>query len=61
MKPIALLRAAIAASGLSSAAYATDVLMRDPRTIRRWLEGKAPMPPAVVEYLKRTRTPAVNV
>lgn len=34
-----LLKAAIAASGLSARKFATIVLLRDERTIRRWLHG----------------------
>jgi hypothetical protein len=34
-----LLKAAIAASGLSARKFATVVLLRDERTIRRWLRG----------------------
>lgn len=53
MTGIQLLRDAIKKSGLSASAYATEVLVRDPRTIRRWLEGKFPIPPAVIDWLKR--------
>jgi len=48
---VALLRAAIAASGLSARRYATEVLTRDERTVRRWLAGKSPIPRAVVAML----------
>ena len=51
MSPVALLRAAIAASGLSARRYAIDVLTRDERTVRRWLAGKSPIPRAVVVML----------
>lgn len=34
-----LLRAAITRSGLSARKFATVVLLRDERTIRRWLAG----------------------
>lgn len=44
------LRAVIEASGLSQSAYARWVLVRDPRTIRRWLAGDAPIPDAVITW-----------
>lgn len=43
-----LLRAAIAASGLSVRKFA-GVLVRDPRTLFRWLSGESPLPRAVRE------------
>lgn len=45
------LRHAIRQSGLSSSAYARQVLVREPRTIRRWLAGQSPIPAAVVAFL----------
>jgi len=56
---VALLRAAIAASGLSARRYATEVLTRDERTVRRWLAGKSPIPRAVLRYLQGQATPKV--
>jgi transcriptional regulator with XRE-family HTH domain len=53
MPPAELLRAAIKASGLSARRFAREVLTRDERTIRRWLRGDTPVPPAVVEFLER--------
>lgn len=50
--PVALLRAAIAASGLSNRKYAETVLVRDERTIRRWLSGKSPIPKQVLEFIR---------
>lgn len=47
------LRAAIKASGLSATAYARQVLMRNPRTLRRWVAGTSPIPEAVREFLRR--------
>lgn len=47
------LRAAIAASGLSAVIYARTVLIRDPRTVRRWLAGDSPIPESVIQYLER--------
>jgi hypothetical protein len=49
--PIALLRAAIARSGLSDRAFAYEALARDERTIRRWLSGESPIPDVVVRWL----------
>ena len=51
---IAQLRAAIDRSGLSASAYARTVLIRDPRTVRRWMAGDSPIPDAVREYLARS-------
>lgn len=48
---IALLRACIAKSGMSNSAYARDILIRPPRTIRRWLAGDAPIPHQVMAFL----------
>ena len=50
---VLLLQRAIAQSGLSAAGFATEVLMRDARTIQRWLDAETRIPPAVVTYLKR--------
>ena len=45
-----LLRTAIDASGLSVRRFAREVLVRDPRTVFRWLAG-APLPRAVRDML----------
>jgi hypothetical protein len=47
-----LLAAAIKASGLSARQYAERVLVRDERTIRRWLAGDSPIPKVVREMLE---------
>ena len=47
-----LLLAAIQASGLSRRKFAERVLLRDERTVRRWLAGDAKMPPIVREHLQ---------
>lgn len=47
-----LLRAAIEASGLSARRFATEILIRDERTVRRWLAGEE-MPVVVREWLAR--------
>lgn len=48
---VELLRRAIEASGLSNRKFATTVLMRSERTVRRWLAGDAPIPQAVLKWL----------
>ena len=55
--PTALLRDAIAASGLSARRFAVDVLLRDERTVRRWLAGDSPIPAAVVRFLESQSKP----
>jgi len=52
---IARLRAAIHASGLSITEYARGVLVREPRTVRRWLAGDRQIPRAVLDLIE---TPA---
>lgn len=47
-----LLEKAIEASGFSARRFAKDVLIRDERTVRRWLAGDSPIPKPVVEFLK---------
>jgi len=47
-----LLERAIAASGLSARQYAMQVLIRDERTIRRWLAGDSPIPDVVVAFFE---------
>ncbi len=49
---VTLLRSAIKRSGLSSRRYAIDVLLRDERTVRRWLKGETSIPPIVRDFLK---------
>jgi len=50
-----LLERAIAASGLSARQYAMQVLIRDERTIRRWLAGDSPIPDVVVTFLEERK------
>jgi hypothetical protein len=52
MSPAELLRARIQQSGLSTGQYAKTVLVRDERTVRRWLAGDQDIPAAVLEFLK---------
>lgn len=48
---IELLEARIDASGLSTSKFAERVLLRDGRTVRRWLSGESPIPNIVMEWL----------
>ena len=52
-----LLRSAIEASGLSARRYAVEVLLRDERTVRRWLDGSSPIPDPVMQFLTRAPRP----
>lgn len=45
------LRRVIEGSGLSARAFATEVLFRDERTIRRWLSGDRPIPNVIADRL----------
>lgn len=56
MSAAAVLRRAIAASGMSARQYAVTVLLRDERTVRRWLAGDSPIPEAVVAFLNREQS-----
>ena len=47
----ALLAAAIERSGLSVGAWARSVVIRDPRTVRKWLSGEREIPRAVLGWL----------
>lgn len=51
-EPVELLRTAIERSGLSARAFAKDILLRDERTVRRWLAGDSPIPQAVIDWLR---------
>jgi hypothetical protein len=48
----AILRAAIQRTGLSVSQYAARVLVRESRTVRRWLAGELQIPRAVLDRLK---------
>ena len=48
---IALLRADMARRGISLREYAETVLIRDVRTVRRWLAGERQIPRAVLELI----------
>ena len=54
---IVLLREAVRTSGLTAEKYAHTVLMRNPRSLRRWLDGSSPIPTAVRDYLDRLVKP----
>lgn len=47
-----LLEQRIEESGLKTSAFARDVLIREPRTVRRWLAGDSPIPNRVKEWLE---------
>jgi hypothetical protein len=51
--PSLILEGAIEASGLSARKFATEILLRDERTIRRWLAGDSPIPEAVMRFLEK--------
>jgi hypothetical protein len=58
---IALLRAAIARTGLSNRQYAERVLMRDERTVRRWISGQQAIPAVVLRQLSSAASGVVTV
>lgn len=49
---IALLREAIRRSGLSNRQFAERVMVRDERTVRRWLSGKATIPETALRRIE---------
>lgn len=50
-----LLAEAIEASGLSARRFAAEILLRDERTVRRWLAGDSPIPKPVMDWLRENR------
>lgn len=48
---VARLREYVTESGLTAEAFARDVLLREPRTVRRWISGENPIPQLVVQWL----------
>ncbi len=52
---VRLLDNRIQESGLSSSRFAVEVLVRDPRTVRRWIAGDAPIPKRVLDWLEEPR------
>lgn len=51
--PRDLLADAIAKSGMSARQFATQLMGRDERTIRRWQSGDSPIPEAASAWLRR--------
>ena len=49
---IQLLEETIEASGLSVTEFAERVLVRESRTVRRWLTGDSPIPKKVQDWLE---------
>lgn len=49
---IALLERRIEESGLSARRFAVEVLLREERTVRRWLAGDNPIPGVVLDFLE---------
>ncbi len=47
-----LIRAAIDHSKLSVSRFAREVMIREPRTVRRWLAGDSPLPAQVRRHLE---------
>jgi hypothetical protein len=52
MNDTQVLAEAIEASGLSARRFAVEVLIRDERTVRRWLAGDSPVPKPVRDFLE---------
>jgi transcriptional regulator with XRE-family HTH domain len=48
---IDLLKRRIEESGLSTTAFAERIMLRDARTVRRWLAGDSPIPNQVLSWL----------
>ncbi len=51
----ALLERRLEESGLSTERFATDVMIRQARTVRRWLDRSSPLPGVVLEWLQEPR------
>jgi hypothetical protein len=49
---VALILAAVEASGLSARRFAERILSRDERTVRRWSAGDPAIPPVAREWLE---------
>ena len=52
---VALLRRRIKESELSTSRFAVEVLIRDPRTVRRWVTGDGPISQRVLEWLQASQ------
>lgn len=46
-----LLRQRVEESGLSGVQFAERVLLRDRRTVQRWIAGESPIPAVVLDWL----------
>lgn len=55
---VALLRRRIEESGLSIRQFALTVVLREDRTVRRWLKGSFPIPEVVLAWLKDPYAPS---
>lgn len=49
------LKKLIKASGLSVEQFARTIVLREPRTVFRWLAGDSPIPKVVVKFLRGCR------
>lgn len=56
LDPRATLSTLIGASGLSISVWARDVMGRDVRTVRRWLNGEQVIPQSAAQWIARVRT-----
>lgn len=52
MGDVELLKAAIEASGMSAREFAVKVLVRDERTVRRWVNRDGEIPKVVADFLR---------
>ena len=58
IEPADKLRVLIKHSGLSVSAFARVVVMREPRTVRRWLSGESPIPVVVQAWMDANTQPS---
>ena len=49
---VALLRRRIEESGLSTGRFAVEILIRQPRTVRRWVADDGTIPKVVLDWLQ---------
>jgi hypothetical protein len=54
---VELLKRRILESGLSVRQFAIQVMVREDRTVRRWLSGESPVPNMVVDWLVEPYAP----
>ena len=55
MTPRDQLAAALKLSGMTQQRYASEILLRPARTLRRWLTGDSPIPQSVIAFLNREK------